>query len=181
LGSARPLHLHDQRFQVLAEPPKAISNEPWVAACKSEPPRLCVRSQLDRLLPLCPITSRYNVIPAGYDKRRRADSSPEILVDQADRRMRSLLTRLDLRNTRSAHQSARKSLGGRQIRCVPVPFTLTVAARPVTKTLVGPSKVQRIDGGYVIAYEMNKTSSCLPRLQLDPRITLNSRTYKSQE
>ena len=125
-------------------------------------------SQLDRFLPLCPITSRYNVIPAGYDKWHRADSSHEILVDQADRRMHSLLTRQDLGNTRSAHQSARKSLGVKVNPLCPGLFTLTVAARPVTKTLGRAIEIQRIDGGYVISYEMDRTSSCWSRLQLDP-------------
>jgi hypothetical protein len=103
--------------RVKAQAAKGYRISSWVAACKSEPPRWCVRCQIDRFLPLCPITSRDNVIPAGYDQWLRADSSHEILVDQADRRMHSLLTRRDLRNTRSADQSARKSLGTADPMC----------------------------------------------------------------
>src|ERR1700722_2879745 len=64
----------------------------------------------DPFLPLCPITSRYNVIPAGYNGRLHADPSHDILVDQITVRMRSLLTRRGLRKTRSFEESARKFL-----------------------------------------------------------------------
>lgn len=40
-------------------------------------------NQLAPFLPSCPITPRYNVIPAGYNERLHADSSPQILSDQA--------------------------------------------------------------------------------------------------
>src|SRR5438552_2633045 len=74
-------------------------------------PDLQAASQLDRFLPLCPITSRYNVIPAGYEKRLQADSSHEILVGQASARMRSQLISRGLRKQKSFDQSPRKSLG----------------------------------------------------------------------
>ena len=37
-------------------------------------------NQLAPFLPSCPITARYNVIPAGYNERLHADSSPNFSV-----------------------------------------------------------------------------------------------------
>ena len=40
-------------------------------------------NQLGPFLPSCPITARYNVIPAAYIERLHTDSSPQILGNQA--------------------------------------------------------------------------------------------------
>jgi len=76
-------------------------------------------NQLDPFLPRCPITSRYNVIPAGYNGRLHADSSHQILVGQTAARIRSLLTGRDLRKRKSLNEGARQSLRWRRIRPCP--------------------------------------------------------------
>jgi len=98
-------------------------------------PDLQAASQLDRFLPLCPITSRYNVIPAGYETRLHADSSHEILVEQASARMRSQLIRRGLRKQNPSTKAPENPWADGKCGCVPVLFTLFLAARRVTETL----------------------------------------------
>jgi hypothetical protein len=52
-------------------------------------PRLQTVIQFDSFLPPCPITFRIYVIPTGYNGPREADSSHQVLVEQAVSRMRS--------------------------------------------------------------------------------------------
>ena len=66
-------------------------------------------NQIHSSLPLCPITARYNVIPAGYNGRLPADSSHQMYVDQTLARMRRLLRRRGLRKGKSFDETARET------------------------------------------------------------------------
>jgi len=46
--------------------------------------RTVIVNQLGLILPQCPITARYNVIPAGYEKQIRTELSRGIFGDHAD-------------------------------------------------------------------------------------------------
>jgi len=84
-----------------------IRNQSSVGQLRTEP---AVVNQLDPFLPRCPITSRYNVIPASYNGKLYADSSHQILVGQTAARIRSLLTGRDLRKRKSLNEGAKQSL-----------------------------------------------------------------------
>jgi len=100
----------------LSESGMAVRNQPLPSSAGQVCTGPAIFNQLDLFLPPCPITSRYNVIPAGYNERLHADSSPQILSNQAAARMRSLLTKQGLRKTKSIDGSPRQSLRWLQIR-----------------------------------------------------------------
>jgi hypothetical protein len=88
----------------------AIWNRPLPSSAGQVSTGPAIVNQLGLFLPSCPITARYNVIPAGYHKQLPADSSHKIFVDHAAARMRRLLRRRGLRKTKSIDESARKCL-----------------------------------------------------------------------
>src|SRR3984885_13986077 len=119
----------------LSESGMAVRNQPLPPSAGQVCTGPAIFNQLDLFLPPCPITSRYNVIPAGYNGRVHADFSHNIPVGQAAARMRSLLTRQGLRKTKSIDGSPRQSLRWLQIRPCRMLFRPIVAGRPDTVTL----------------------------------------------
>jgi len=97
----------------------AVGNRPLPSSAGQVCTGPAIVNQLDPFLPPCPITARYNVIPAGYDGRLHADLSHQLLVDQAAARMRSSLTRWGLRIKQSSDEGARKFFRRQKIRPCP--------------------------------------------------------------
>ena len=100
----------NSKMEILLAITRCRVNQPVRAPHNLVGPDLQAASQLDRFLPACPITSRYNVIPASYETLLHADSSHETFVDQAPPRMWSLLTKQGLRTMKSFDENPRNSL-----------------------------------------------------------------------
>src|SRR5258708_5686132 len=139
-------------------------------------------NQIHSFPPLCPITARYNVIPAGYNGRLPADSSHQIYVDQAVARMRSLLRRRGLRKGKSFDETAGNSLGLGEIRPCSGANPTQEARRPKAETpcraIEGFNKMRMAIsflGGWIEAPDAGLNSN------FRDRITLTFRTYNPQE
>ena len=86
-------------------------------------------NQPDPFLPRCPIISRYNVIPAGYEKRLHAESSHESVGGHAAAQMRCLLRRRGLRKTKSIDGAPENPQRGGKSRLRPALIRHIVAGR----------------------------------------------------
>ena len=144
--------------------------------------RPAIVNQLDPFLPPCPITSRYNVIPAGYNGRLHADPSHEILVDQATARMRSLLTRRGLRKTRSFDESARKFL--RRGKSKPCPGAIQLYRRRsprMTRPCRGNRRLSEVTMAMSLLARWIEPIHVGLDSKLTARNTRKFRSYSSQE
>ena len=73
----------------LSESGMAVRNQPLPSSAGQVCTGPAIFNQLDLFLPPCPITSRYNVIPAGYNGRVRRRFVTQFPVDQAAAPMRT--------------------------------------------------------------------------------------------
>ncbi len=102
------------KIRLLWDPCRSRHREPGVPPLPSSAGQIstgpAIVNQLDSFLPPCPIISRYNVIPTGYEKRLHSYSSHHTLVDQAVPPMRTLFTRRGLRRRKPFHRKRQKIL-----------------------------------------------------------------------
>jgi hypothetical protein len=135
-------------------------------------------NQVDPFLPRCPITSRYNVIPATYNGRLRADSSHQLLVGQTTDRIWRLLTGRGLRKRKSLNEGTTQSLRWRRIRPVfeyySYPF---VGFRPDAEPLHSNQRFCEVTNAMSFLWKRIE----VPHVSLDSNLTdqttLTSRTY----
>jgi len=119
----------------LSESGMAVRNQPLPFSAGQVCTGPAIFNQLDLFLPPCPITSRYNVIPASYNGRVHADFSHNFPLTKPLHGGGRLLTRQGLGKTKSIDGSPRQSLRWLQIRPCRMLFRPIVAGRPDRVTL----------------------------------------------
>ena len=89
--------------------------------------RPAIVNQLDPFLQPCPITSRYNVIPTGYNRRLHADPSHEISRRPSRCADVELIDKAGLTENKVFDESARKFL--KRGKCKPCPGAIQLYRR----------------------------------------------------